>query len=578
MFTKIILTIYTISFIYLMIRFKQSNWNSEELEKKVRKDFSFIFKCCINKNKLKKHLDDKEIEKLEEDLEKIIDADNDCMEPMGIPLNICLNEDMTKEELFIKQKVIKIVSKKNQKIVDGGKEKLVIPMESILFLTKNMNPLVSESGEINIKVSDIDDINNRAEDKAMKRIKQMVIEYKDGGEISTEDNELIEAINELIDKKINNNLSGESNYISKETFIPKTEKDVITEIPVHIIEETKEISHPTTENKVVNVAVKDTVDEVSSNQNIEDSLAEKKKEEEEKVANPVPFIPDEVKDMDFEEVLDLSDYNPIDDLMEADLLNHYNQDDEHEEPINEIKQEVPTNDLIVKNKEIESIGNISNEFINFEDELASLSFDDEDMKEKETSSQEWYSRIDFLSVKGIKLDYDDGFYDSLRILLSRDDVKGALARNIAKLKPLIMNENKELTLIDQRIMLYAIAKLFGIDFQKHLENMKKLTIDDFKLLNKALDESFDLFISDLYTENLSNHSTFFKLTNTKLGTKHFLIGIPLQTEYFKLGLGKEYDNFRSFPFNNEYRIDGIGSKEDSKTHTRLVPDFFGLEI
>ena len=92
------------------------------------------------------------------------------------------------------------------------------------------------------------------------------------------------------------------------------------------------------------------------------------------------------------------------------------------------------------------------------------------------------------------------------------------------------------------------------------------------------DESFDLFISDLYTENLSNHSTFFKLTNTKLGTKHFLIGIPLQTEYFKLGLGKEYDNFRSFPFNNEYRIDGIGSKEDSKTHTRLVPDFFGLEI
>ena len=101
---------------------------------------------------------------------------------------------------------------------------------------------------------------------------------------------------------------------------------------------------------------------------------------------------------------------------------------------------------------------------------------------------------------------------------------------------------------------------------------------DFKLLNKALDESFDLFISDLYTENLSNHSTFFKLTNTKLGTKHFLIGIPLQTEYFKLGLGKEYDNFRSFPFNNEYRIDGIGSKEDSKTHTRLVPDFFGLEI
>ena len=108
--------------------------------------------------------------------------------------------------------------------------------------------------------------------------------------------------------------------------------------------------------------------------------------------------------------------------------------------------------------------------------------------------------------------------------------------------------------------------------------MKKLTIDDFKLLNKALDESFDLFISDLYTENLSNHSTFFKLTNAKLGTKHFLIGIPLQTEYFKLGLGKEYDNFRSFPFNNEYKIDGIGSKEDSKTHTRLVPDFFGLEI
>lgn len=577
MFTKIILTIYTISFIYLMIRFKQSNWNSEELGKRIRKDFSFIFKCCINKKKLEKHLDDKEIEKLEEDLEKIIDADNDCMEPMGIPLNVCLSEDMTKEELFIKQKVIGIVAKKNQKIVDGGKEKLVIPMESILFLTKNMNPLVSESGEINIKVSDIDDINSRAEDKAMKRIKQMVIEYKDGGEISSEDAELVEAINELIEKKMSNNLSGESNYIAKETFVPKAEKDIVTEIPVHIIEEAKEISHPVIESKAVDIAAKDTVDEVIFNKDIEDSPVEKKKEED-KVANPVPFIPDEVKDMDFEEVLDLSDYNPVDDLMETDLLNHYSQDDEPEEPINEIKQEVPTNNQIVKNKEIESIGSANNEFINFEDELASLSFDDEDVNEKETSSQEWYSRIDFLSVKGIKLDYDDGFYDSLRILLSRDDVKGALARNIAKLKPLIMNENKELILIDQRIMLYAIAKLFGIDFQKHIENMKKLTIDDLKLLNKALDESFELFISDLYTENLSNHSTFFKLTNTKLGTKHFLIGIPLQTEYFKLGLGKEYDYFRSFPFNNEYRIDGIGSKEDSNTHTRLIPDFFGLEI
>jgi hypothetical protein len=366
---------------------------------------------------------------------------------------------MTKEELFIKQKVIGIVAKKNQKIVDGGKEKLVIPMESILFLTKNMNPLVSESGEINIKVSDIDDINSRAEDKAIKRIKQMVIEYKDGGEISTEDSELVEAINELIEKKINNNLSGESNYIAKETFVPKAEKDIVTEIPVHIIEEAKEISHPVIESKAVDIAAKDTVDEVNSNQNIEDSLVEKKKEED-KVVNPVPFIPDEVKDMDFEEVLDLSDYNPVDDLMETDLLNHYNQDDEPEEPMNEIKQEIQINDQIVKNKEIESIGNTNNEFINFEDELASLSFDDEDVNEKETSSQEWYSRIDFLSVKGIKLDYDDGFYDSLRILLSRDDVKGALARNIAKLKPLIMNENKELILIDQIIFFVQYARHF----------------------------------------------------------------------------------------------------------------------
>ena len=95
---------------------------------------------------------------------------------------------MTKEELFIKQKVIKIVSKKNQKIVDGGKEKLVIPMESILFLTKNMNPLVSESGEINIKVSDIDDINKIALPLEAETVDPFITEFININDITVFEN------------------------------------------------------------------------------------------------------------------------------------------------------------------------------------------------------------------------------------------------------------------------------------------------------------------------------------------------------------------------------------------------------
>lgn len=83
------------------------------------------------------------------------------MELMGIPLNVCLSEDMTKEELFIKQKVIGIVAKKSKNSW-WWKRKISYSNGVNIVLNKNMNPLVSESGEINIKVSDIDDINSRA--------------------------------------------------------------------------------------------------------------------------------------------------------------------------------------------------------------------------------------------------------------------------------------------------------------------------------------------------------------------------------------------------------------------------------
>lgn len=46
---KIILTIYTISFIYLMIRFKQSSWNSEELEKELEKIFHLYLNVVLTK-------------------------------------------------------------------------------------------------------------------------------------------------------------------------------------------------------------------------------------------------------------------------------------------------------------------------------------------------------------------------------------------------------------------------------------------------------------------------------------------------------------------------------------------------
>lgn len=133
---------------YFLLRFHESGYILDETIKLLKKDFKKIFKCCINKKHVSSVLSEEEAKDLEKQLAEL----DDCHQPLGINVDVCLNEKEDKEDIELKAKVIKIINKHNFRVKDGGKDKLVLPMEAIAFLNKNLNPLVSEHGEIMIKI------------------------------------------------------------------------------------------------------------------------------------------------------------------------------------------------------------------------------------------------------------------------------------------------------------------------------------------------------------------------------------------------------------------------------------------
>lgn len=146
-FAILLMIVYVIFSIYFLYVFSKNEYN-------LRKTFNFFKKrckfCSMLKN-IKKETDVIEIN-TEEGVKKIevVKGDmEDCEAPLGFPFDICFNpNNMREEDKELREKLIQILAQRKQYIIDGGKKKLIIPLEATQFLTKNLNPLVNEYGEI----------------------------------------------------------------------------------------------------------------------------------------------------------------------------------------------------------------------------------------------------------------------------------------------------------------------------------------------------------------------------------------------------------------------------------------------
>jgi len=136
---------------YFLYLFKQNDFDLKKTLQAIKNKFFKKCKICqMFKNtkkttetiKIKTEEGEKEIEIVKGDME-------DCDAPLGFPFDICFDpKNMTEEDKELREKLAEILRQRKQYIIDGGKKKLIIPLEATQFLTKNLNPLVNEYGEI----------------------------------------------------------------------------------------------------------------------------------------------------------------------------------------------------------------------------------------------------------------------------------------------------------------------------------------------------------------------------------------------------------------------------------------------
>jgi len=89
---------------------------------------------------------DEEIE--EDNLEIEEKQEEDCDKAGGLILNICESKDYTEEEQLLRKRILEKLRKNPTYFEEDGINKLIVPLEVMVFLNNDLNPIVSENGEI----------------------------------------------------------------------------------------------------------------------------------------------------------------------------------------------------------------------------------------------------------------------------------------------------------------------------------------------------------------------------------------------------------------------------------------------
>ena len=573
--------IFTLLFlVFLLGGFFILSINDYDIKKAIRYMRVKFFSCCIKeKKKLEEKIGVVAIKKIEGDLIDI----KDCKEPVeSIPLDLCLSSELEIEELKIREKIFRQLKERDNFIVDGGKNKMILPLEATIFLTKSFNPLVSEDGNILIisehkKVSDsteFEEIRMYLKDNSVKNNKGELI-YKDdesilnlikaniSKEVDTVEEKRKFTPTEVIDKDI---LSGKENFSSSND----------------IFEDTDNIESDTSNDDMFG-----DIDKELNNKSNDDIFGDIDKELNNNKSNDDIFG-------DIDKELNNKSNDDIFGDIDKELNNKSNDD-----IFGDIDKELnnPTVKKVEKVKEVKKVEKVEEvkkeetppeefsmegnpfdedelDFSKIDEEISldmnELEFDDEEEEEEIDSRDSFYKKIKYRTLSIPNLN-KESLEDDILEIFKNNELKEAIMNNILKTKPLIFNANKEVVFIDMKNILFAISKVYGIEYKKKLDMFNKMKIKDLSKIQKIIAEEFKDEISDLITDKKGLSKAILERDNQY----YYSFGIYIMTDKFKKVLSDDdFDFFRQYPYNTEYKISDISNQ----TKTPLLPSMNDCEI
>jgi len=222
-------------------------WHKHKIDKFVKNNFNevedieeIIKPACNIKTEIKGIK--KENYPIKEKLEKINEETESTDLNSVFPFKVLDNSDMSQAEIELRQRLIKKIKEKPSYFMDNGEKKLVVPLESIVFLNKDLNPLVNEYGEIIIRIK---------EEKHANLTGYKIVLEDTGEIIFDNDIEVVSALKELDELSKAKNISlKEINEMLKEKIKEREALDNKEEKPKSLIlEELEETPEEDKENE-----------------------------------------------------------------------------------------------------------------------------------------------------------------------------------------------------------------------------------------------------------------------------------------------------------------------------------------
>jgi len=271
-----------------------------------------------NKNKTKELIGIKDEEIIEEnpinETQREEDENEDCEKAGGLILNICDNNDYTEEEKILRAKILDKLKKNPTYFQEDGINKLIVPLEIMVFLNNDLNPLVSENGEIILSIEQTQNKSYIIKDKETNK------------EIFKSEEEQAEAIKEL-------------QSLAKEHGVPLSElKDTIKE----------KLNEKTEENKKsVESQNEKTIKEESEKTKREEEKKEITKQKNEETEKIIEDIGDDLIDEDLSDIEPTIKIEDIEETLGDELSELIEKEEKTEETID---KEQTIKDFLQKRK------------------------------------------------------------------------------------------------------------------------------------------------------------------------------------------------------------------------------------
>jgi len=229
--TIILLSIFLFIIGHLFYILYKVDWSFSGLIKWHKKRLFLFLNEVVEKENKKNNLSpilNEELVKTKDKIKDELDISNIKNENLSdlFPFKLFNKENVSEKEQELREKLIEKVKKKPSYFVENGVKKLVVPLEAVVFLNNDLNPLVNEYGEIILRI----------EENKIANLTGYKIVLEDTGEILFENDEnikeslkeldrltkeqsiSIEEINEMIKNKIKNRIEEEEKTIEEENL------------------------------------------------------------------------------------------------------------------------------------------------------------------------------------------------------------------------------------------------------------------------------------------------------------------------------------------------------------------------